>query len=301
MDIEEGKDYKYKEICAIRGERVKTGKSRQLQINNWRRFYDWENPKKQTYRITKVRAVPFEKSDKRCNNGGYREGAGAKVKVQDEFDFLFNTLIHRDFNRNACGGKAANLCTTYFTNKEISLHFGFFNEYFYSDTRVNDKRVNEDAFREIGAKIREKLNSWVYKKIEKLENVEFTYGIIAYNGQGTKRNFEYQDEWLDDWNKYQEEYLKRKGYSGLYKVFDNNEYMEMVNYISTYFEGYTTVLKCRKVNFDIKLLVPYDWELYPKYVKSLNEKLVDELRRYFSKEKNDSSAYNYIIEKYVKI
>ena len=301
MNIELNKEYKYKEVCAIRGEEQKTGKSRQLQIKDWHRYFNWENPTTQIYRIIEIYDIPKEKIDGRINNGGFRDGSGVKVKVKDEFDFLFTALIHRDFNRNSGGGKMPNLCTTYFTNKEVSLYFGFYNENFYSATRINDEKVDKNVFLEVGNKIREKLNSWVYNKIEKLKNTELTYGIIAYKNDGKNKDFDYKDEWLEEWNKYQAEYLKIKEYSGLYKVFDNDEYIDMVDYISKHFDGYSTVLKCRKVKFDVKMLVEYDWDLYNHYVKSLNTKLVNELKQFFNKKYTDTTDYDYIIDKYVKL
>ena len=32
----------YKELCTILNEEVKTGKAKQLQLKNWKRYFDWE-------------------------------------------------------------------------------------------------------------------------------------------------------------------------------------------------------------------------------------------------------------------
>ena len=83
------RDYKYKELCIAMNEPVKTGKSKQLQIKNWGRFFKWVHPTKQVYRITEIVEIPPEKFDGRKRNGGARVGAGAPQKVQEELEELF--------------------------------------------------------------------------------------------------------------------------------------------------------------------------------------------------------------------
>ena len=59
--LEVNKKYKYKEICENRQEKIKTGKAKQLQLKDWRNFFEWENPTKQIFRVTEVYDQPKEK------------------------------------------------------------------------------------------------------------------------------------------------------------------------------------------------------------------------------------------------
>ena len=80
--IEVNETYKYKELCTIRGESVKTGKSKQLQLKDWQRYFTWENPTKQTFLITEVYDVPFEKIDNRIKL--YSSGSDGLPNTEDD-------------------------------------------------------------------------------------------------------------------------------------------------------------------------------------------------------------------------
>lgn len=62
----------YKELCALLGEEVKTGKSKQLQIDNMKRFFEWEKSG-QKFLITDIYDTPLPKEDGRSsgNNSKY--------------------------------------------------------------------------------------------------------------------------------------------------------------------------------------------------------------------------------------
>lgn len=77
MNIELNKKYKYKKLCSLMGQTTRTGRSKQLQLKDWHRFFDWENPTTQTYLITEIYETPLEKIN---NRGGVRKGAGRKPK-----------------------------------------------------------------------------------------------------------------------------------------------------------------------------------------------------------------------------
>lgn len=62
----------YKELCALLGEEVKTGKSKQLQIDNMKRFFEWEKAG-QKFIITDIYDTPLPKVDGR-SSGNYRAG-----------------------------------------------------------------------------------------------------------------------------------------------------------------------------------------------------------------------------------
>ena len=64
-----GKQYKYKELCKILNEPTKGGKSKQLQLNNWKRFFRY-NKEGTKFVIDEIFDTPKEKIDNRHNNGG---------------------------------------------------------------------------------------------------------------------------------------------------------------------------------------------------------------------------------------
>ncbi len=63
----------YKELCTILNEETKTGKAKQLQLKNWKRYFDWEKDG-QKFIIVDVYDTPLPKEDlrKKGNNSIYK-------------------------------------------------------------------------------------------------------------------------------------------------------------------------------------------------------------------------------------
>jgi hypothetical protein len=59
------RDYKYKELCDLLDDNIKGGRSKICQINNWKRFFRWENPTSHIYRVVEIYDAPLEKVDMR--------------------------------------------------------------------------------------------------------------------------------------------------------------------------------------------------------------------------------------------
>lgn len=307
--------YKYKELCLMLGEDTKKSNAKKSQTKRWKRFFDWENPTTHTYRITEVYDEPREIEDGRRNNGGARENSGAKPKVQEEFDYLLNAFLHREFNRNFYNGQVE-WCQSHFFNGEISRYFGMYTDSFYdarmdfakmlTDSKSDDSRIAtktmefNDAWSDINKKIAEKRKSWIYNKIDKIDGIILQNGVIAYTD---KRNgeFEYKDEYLDKWEKHMREYLREKKIRTIADVAERGLWEDMIAFISESFDGYESVERTKKITFDVNLLKDYEWGEHEEYRKRFNEKLVAELLRYFSKRTSDNGfkMYRYVIEKYV--
>ena len=63
------KEYKnYKILCSVLEDKVKTGKSKQLQQEDWKRYFKWDK-KGHKFIITEIYDKPKEKIDGRINNG----------------------------------------------------------------------------------------------------------------------------------------------------------------------------------------------------------------------------------------
>lgn len=293
--------YKYRELCSILGEDVKRGNAKKSQLKRWSRFFKWENPTSHTYRILEVYDIPREADDGRRNNGGARAGSGAKPKVQEEFDYLFNAFLHREFNRNVYNGRPE-WCQSYFFNGEIGRYFGMYSDRFYA--AVNDLRDDPDAFEawsDINRKIIEKRKSWIYDKIDKIDGVTLQNGIIAHKLEEPR--LEYRDELLDEWERRMREYVRDKKLRTIADVADRGLWEDMIAFISDGFDGYERVERARKITFDVSLLRDYEWERYDEYRRRFNDKLVAELLRYFGKRVDDDrlKTYRHIIETYVRI
>ena len=296
--ISSGSTYKYKELCAAFNEDVKTGGAKVNQLNRWRRYFNWENPTKQTYKIIEIYDNPITIEDGRKNNGGYRNGSGAKGKLQDEFDYLFNMFLHMKFNRNVYNG-LANICDIHFSNNEISRYFGLYGKDFYSVMKdKNMIAIRNDIYK----KIIEKRNSWIYKKIERIDRVEFGYGIVAYRDD-ERKTFEYRDEWLERWNRLMRMYLRENRLRNISDVVDKGLWEDMISDISSFFDGYAIVERVRLVKFDIDMLVDFDIDKKDIYVKKFNNTLCEELRKFFKNRVDDEEyqMYEHIIDRYVSI
>lgn len=65
-NLEVGKTYKnYKVICEILTEPINSGKSKQLQISNWNRYFSYDRDGNK-FTITEIFKNPIKKEDKRC-------------------------------------------------------------------------------------------------------------------------------------------------------------------------------------------------------------------------------------------
>lgn len=265
-DIIIGHDYKYKELCSIFGESTKTSDSKKAQLKRFSQYIAWENPTNRIFRVTEVYDTPREVDDGRKNNGGARANSGKKFQLQEEFDYLLNSFLHREFNRNSYNAQSK-LCTAYFSSTEISRYFGMFdNDWYYSkysfQQELKKRGVNDDAkldlaaerffdaWKEVNRKIVEKRRSWIYNRIKKIDGMSLNDGIIAYiykkvtDEDGNfidyvrdEHNREvidevvYPDSFLDDWNEIEERYLKEYGFKTIADACEAGRYNEMVTYI----------------------------------------------------------------------
>lgn len=311
-----GQTYKYKELCSILEEDRKTSDSKNAQLKRWRRFFDWENPTTHTYKIIEIYDEPKDIDDGRKNNGGVRVGSGAKKKLQEEFDYLFNAFLHREFNRNVFNGQA-DICESHFFNGDISKYFGLYGDMFYKAREdfsdiLTTQHISQDAFisktnefsrawSDINKKIAEKRKSWIYNKIDKMDGVNLDNGIIAYIDGSDKSK--YMDELVDRWNLYMKEYIRMKGLRTEADVAEAGLWKDAVNHISKKFDGYDRVERTKKITFDVELLRDYDWEEYETYRHRMNNQLVCDLHRYFKKKMSveDLGMYRYVIDKYVAL
>lgn len=90
-NLEVGKVYTYKELCALFEEREVDGNSRPSQKRRWEQYFVWSNPTKQKYKIEDIHEEPLPRIDGRKNNGG---NSTSKFILLD--DILMGYLIEMD-------------------------------------------------------------------------------------------------------------------------------------------------------------------------------------------------------------
>jgi hypothetical protein len=98
MDISklELKTYRgYKHICETIGAKYCSGKQKIIQLNEWRRFFDWTEHGRYNWEITKIYDTPKPKIDGRVNNGGAR-----RFIYGEHIDYLILKKCNEEFGFN---------------------------------------------------------------------------------------------------------------------------------------------------------------------------------------------------------
>lgn len=283
-NLELDKEYKYKDICKILNQPVKTGRSRVLQLNNWKNYFSWINSTTQKFIITEIYDNILEIEMKTA--GAAREGAGRKTKLVKEFDYIFNYFLYNSIKKNEYYRRNQYWDEVYFNNDQIYKFFGLYKD-LYAGQYNED--IDQKKYELIADKIREKARSWIYNKIKKKakdDEIFFEEGIIAYKtkpkikGRAAK-NGEYKDEWLEEWNQYQKEFIEENRLGFLKNVIDQKCWDKMIDYISDKFEGYELVKKYYKIKFKPEYIKDYNYDTYKEYRKRFNDEIIKELYDYF--------------------
>lgn len=273
--IKVGEIYKYVDLCYLLDEEPKRNDSKVAQLKRWKCLFEWENVTSQKFLITNIYDVPIEIEDGRKSNGGARNGAGAKKKLEYEFGYLLNGFLQQEWHRNDRNFRAKRN-VAYFSNSKISRYFGLYADNFYDGK-------DDDVFEDVVGKINGKRRTWILDRIKKVKDITFSDGIVAYKKKDDWNKFDYKDEWLDDWNKYQKEYLKSKKYRGINDVILNKEWSEMEDYISSKFDGYERVKKVHKIEYETSLLQEFDLDEIEKCKAAFNDRVCKEVMEYFRK------------------
>ena len=117
----------YKELCLLLDERPKTGKSKQLQIKDWKRYFRY-NKEGNKYIITEIYSEPEEK----VNNRGKSEGSRNNNEIYGQYvdQILLNYFAD-------CEG-----VILYATTNQLSFVAGLINSNYSVTSRHKDKYYN---------------------------------------------------------------------------------------------------------------------------------------------------------------
>lgn len=229
--IEVNKIYTYPELCALRNEKVKGGKSKQLQLQEWKRFFVWENITSQKFLITKIYDTPLEKIDNRKNNG-------AKLNFTEEaFEYLFNCIIYLGQSRNEYF-RRGNCAKVYITNSLIYAEFGLdiYAEFNNIKWNPKDEEVQE-LFRSICLDaVKSNSITRICKKLGYEKN-SLPKGILRQegkSGQAAKRLVQ-ADDLLPQYNDYMKQCLEVNQCKTELQAIEKGIYFDIVSSIQKQF------------------------------------------------------------------
>ena len=234
----------YKELCVLLDEEIKTGKAKQLQLKNWKRYFDWEKDG-QKFIITDIYDTPLPKEDlrRKGNNSIYKNYIELiLLQYLSKQEGYKKTFTKRNWLEllgmiNSKYGKEPKIklkqLDNSITDQEITL--------FYIRSNKKLERVLHDALRNL--------------QKEKLIIVEFETVIVSIDALGKEHRFlanDYQKKKI----LHTERYILKNvmQYENMFYVYIKNKSKEHYG----------------KVNE--KLNEMYGWKYYYKQIKIIYEK-----------------------------
>ncbi|WP_315114517.1 hypothetical protein [uncultured Clostridium sp.] len=189
INLEIGKEYKYKELCELlQVEEKGRGKSRELQFEDWKRYFDFykPNPKGQKFIVKEVYSEPKEKVD------GRGKSEGSRGNNTGEYSPYIIPILKNYFNW-AYGQNSNGIFYT--TNNNLAKKCGLITDNYLC------ARDNKSIFINLMKKEGLINNAAVYHVFNKSKD---NYkGIIKYNLDKLVKegNIEYEYNWLIQfWN-----------------------------------------------------------------------------------------------------
>lgn len=155
----------YREMCKILDEKVKGGKSKELQLKDWKRYFSWKN-EKYKFIITEIYPEPKPKIDGRINNGGNI----ANTKYEDLMDkIIINLLIDYDGYIEESFSQVMDMID-FFSKKYVDLNKSGYKTF----AEINDVGVG------VTLTYQQKLNNIVKKCLETSLNRLAKNDVITY-------------------------------------------------------------------------------------------------------------------------
>lgn len=229
----------YKELCAILNEETKTGKAKQLQLKNWKRYFDWEKDG-QKFIIADIYDTPLPKEDLR------RKGNNSIYKNYIEL-ILLQYLSKQEGYRKT------------FTKRNWLELLGMINSKYGKEPKMKLKQldycINDQEITLFYIRSNKKLERVLHDALsnlqrEKLIIVEYETVIVSVDERGKKHRFianDYQKKKILQTERY---ILKNvMQYKNMFYVYIKNKSNEYYN----------------KVNEKLHEL--YGWKYYYKQIK----------------------------------
>ena len=234
----------YKELCALLEEEVKTGKSKQLQLDNLKRFFEWEKAG-QKFIITDIYDTPLPKVD------GRSSGNNSKYVKCIELLLLRYLLDKKDY-------------TATLTKRNWWQILGMINNKYNQIERDKEKR--EELQKNNPILTSYEIKHFYQRSNKKLQQILFS----ALNSLSSRKLIEYEIETVivkeDDKGKMQYEIATK---------YEKKAILKEERYILRYVMGYEKIIQvfCRfeqdkyyaKVNE--RLYELYKWQHYFKRIR----------------------------------
>ena len=234
----------YKELCALLGEEVKTGKSKQLQLDNLKRFFEWEKAG-QKFIITDIYDTPLPKVD------GRSSGNNSKYVKCIELLLLRYLLDKKDY-------------TATLTKRNWWQILGMINNKYNQIERDKEKR--EELQKNNPILTSYEIKHFYQRSNKKLQQILFS----ALNSLSSRKLIEYEIETVigkeDDKGRMQHEIATK---------YERKAILKEERYILRYVMGYEKIIQvfCRfeqdkyyaKVNE--RLYELYKWQHYFKRIR----------------------------------
>lgn len=262
-------------------EPIKSGKSRQLQYKEWKRYFEWKKQTRNLYKITEIFDPPKEKEDGRIHNGGRRPGAGAGGKLVEEVEYILNCFLHEAMRKNNYYRLYGYENRVYFNSDTLAKYFGRYKDLYAA---AGDKIVQRKVLLKISDKIREKMRSLIIEKIKGMAGIQWGYGIIVWEKEnGTPK---IRDELLEIWLENQQRYLDENNWKTEKDVIVAGKWDEMIRWITCEIardknEILWRAKKFYRVEFDSTSVEAYDRDQYLNFRKRINAQIAKDVYQFF--------------------
>lgn len=223
--------YTYKELCNLRNEKVKTGKSKKLQLKNWRRYFEWENITTQKYKIIKIYDVPKEKNDGRKYNGR------KNLIPEEEFDYLWKVMVLEAYKKNKYIERSW-LNKVYFSNTLLFEMFGFsYGHYLKKAKFEEDDDIVKNVFQNI---VYEALKANTVTRLCKrygFNKNSLPKGILRSKNSVKLGQMIDDDELLDEYNEIEAKILKEMNCYSIVDAVRQGKYKRLIDGIQSEFSS----------------------------------------------------------------
>ncbi|PJI07660.1 MULTISPECIES: hypothetical protein [Clostridium] len=287
-DLELNKKYKnYKIICGALEEPIKTGKSKQLQLKEWTRYFNYIK-EGNGFLITEIYNVPKEKID----NRGKSEGSHANnSKFAKYIDSLLEQFLYNQ--------KKNDINTLHITNNCLAqmikmINFNYrcceenrekFHKYMGDEYTNTPKIAERDVFYHVGNKIRPAILGSL-NRLQKANKIKFELTYLIYKDNQVSKMKENDIDYVKEVEESllkevdttkQKMMCKHDTKVKFYKKLNDivMEHFELLNNkIDGFFQGYEIIIKKVSRQKDVK-----------KNEKELNKLFIEDIIKSIEKSK----------------
>ena len=309
----------YKSLCDTLNEPIKSGKSKQIQLQDWKRYFNY-NKNGNSFIITDIFDIPKEKIDNRKDNGG-----NSTSIISDYIhDLICNEL---EECLGICNSKSGIIKQLRLVKDDFSNVYYNFDDYDYGYITKNNDRVlynsiQKEFFFDFCDSIMNSYKSRLKRILDRLDNVTIqTYYRVTFPAVN-----KYGDEYIDhddiaDKIAIQEINNIKSNLEKVYGVESNKDkwkifssrsktkefYSDFISHIKTFLKR-NEITNCYEIlyitpdkDFEPEYKLPDDY--FDKFVDAQNKLMDDKIKSVFNLKKSiwDSYQLNYIkVPKYNK-